>query len=105
MAVDDDVTESNSPTAKVKAATAGSAAGGALGVVICWVLTTAGFAPPVGVEGAIAILCSASLAGLAGWFKRPDACTRVIADANGRPRTGHHVPSQAIRDHGHARAA
>jgi hypothetical protein len=68
-------------------------------------LTKAGFAPPTGVEGAIAILCSGSLAGAAGWFKRPDASMRVIPDAGGRPRTAHHVQDHAIRDHGHARAA
>jgi hypothetical protein len=105
MAADEDVKKCNRPTAKVKAATAGSAAGGALAVVICWVMTTAGFAPPTGVEAAIAMLCSASLAGAAGWFKRPDACTRVIPDARGRPRTGHQVQSHAIPNHAHARAA
>jgi len=98
----EDTKECNLPTAKVKAATAGSAAGGALGTVICWVLTTAGFAPPVGVEAAIAILCSASLAGAAGYFKRPDAYMRVIDDGQGRPRTGHRVQAHAI---GQAHAA
>jgi hypothetical protein len=105
MAAHEDIEESNSPTAKVKAATAGSAAGGALGVVVCWVLTTAGFVPPTGVEAAIAVLCSASLAGVAGWLKRPDSRMRVIDDAHGRPRTGHHVQSHAIGNDGHARAA
>ena len=97
--------ECNHPTAKVKAATAGSMIGSALGVLICWGLTTAGFAPPTGVEAAIAILCSASLTAMGGWFKRPDAGMRVISDTSGRPRTGHRVQRQPIGNHGQARAA
>jgi high-affinity Fe2+/Pb2+ permease len=105
MVAHGNIKQCNRPTAKVKAATVGSAAGSALGVVICWVLTTAGFAPPTGVEGAIAILCSTSLAGLAGWFKRPNADTRVIDDGQGRPCTGHQIRSSGIHRHRVVRAA
>jgi len=106
MPARDSVKKCNRPTAKVKAATAGSATGSAFGVVICWVLTTAGFAPPTGVEGAIAVLCSTLFAGLAGYYKRPNAGTRVIEDDQGLPRTGRQIRNAvAVHRHRQVRAA
>jgi hypothetical protein len=109
--VQERVVKSNQPTAKVAAATVGSAAGGALATVICSVLVTSGHTPPTGLEGAIATLCSAALAGFVGWLKRPDAHMRIISDKKGRPRIGHvkhhvvHRHARAHATHGHGLAA
>ncbi|HEY4471638.1 MAG TPA: hypothetical protein VGN21_10740, partial [Stellaceae bacterium] len=97
VAYEGDVVASNAPTAKVIAASGGSAIGGSLGTIFTWIIVSKLEPPPLpgDVHTAIAAvttaLCGALMAGLLGYFTRPQAHTRVICDERRRPRIARHI--------------
>lgn len=64
---------SRAPVPKVLAATGGSGIGGAIGAVVVWALSQAGLDVPPEIGIAIATLCSAVAAFIAGYFTPPKA--------------------------------
>lgn len=93
----DNVVASNAPTAKVVAASGGSALGGALGTIVTWMVVAHIGPPPLpdNVQSAMTLLitavCGALAAGVSGYFTRPQRHTRVIYDARQRPRIARQV--------------
>lgn len=59
------------PQPKVIAATTGAGVGGALSVLVCWIVeTVASIDIPSPVEGAVAIILGAGLAFVGGYWKK-----------------------------------
>ena len=90
---------SNTPTAKVMAASGGSAVGGALGTIITWIIVSNNLIgpPPIpedvhtAITAVITAGCGALVALLSGYFTRPQPNMAVIYDQKRRPRIARHV--------------
>jgi hypothetical protein len=85
------VQPTNSPTAKVMAATTGSAAGTAAATIIVYVLNTyllAGRPLPNEVQSSITLLVAAGVSFLFGYYKSPSPSETTTVGGNGKPVTG-----------------
>ena len=92
------VQPTNSPTAKVMAATTGSAAGSAVATIIVYVLNTyllSGRPLPNEVQSAVSLLVAAGVAFIFGYYKSPSPNEATTIGGNGKPITGRVVAKAA----------